>query len=145
MYFFTIIRRLSHPRVKKRLKIGLTVWAVTITLFLMCKLSYDIGYFKAQSVIDDKNAATPVVRQFLDIETAQKVVSGALIEDPNNPKTTVIQILNNDPKFSSIIIESGTQKNIAWIVDRRLLFIGDVLSDTGYNLTDAQKKQHNIH
>ena len=144
MDFFTIIRRLSHPRVKKRLKIGLTVWGVAITLFLICKLSYDIGYFKAQSVIDDKNAATPVVRQFLDVETAQKVVSGALKEDPNDPKTTVIQILNNDPKLSTLIIESSTQKSIAWIVDRRLLFVGDVLSDNGYNLTDALKKQHNI-
>ena len=144
MDFFTIIKRLSHPRVKKRLKIGLTAWAIAIALFLMCKLSYDIGYFKAQSVIDNKNAAVPVVRQFLEVETAQKVVSGALKEDPNNPKTTVIKMLDNDPKLSPIIIESGTQKSIAWIVDRRLLLVGDVLSDTGYNLTDAQKKQHNI-
>lgn len=144
MELIILIKRLSHPRVQKRLKIGLTVWAIAITIALICKLFYDIGYFKAQSVMDDKNAAIPLTRHFLDFETAQKIVSGALKEELYNPKTRVIQIINNDSKLSTIIVENNYQKHIAWIIDMRLFFIGDLLNDNGYNLTEAMEKQHNI-
>ncbi|MEY4719691.1 MAG: hypothetical protein RL563_2309 [Pseudomonadota bacterium] len=144
MELFIFIKRLSHPRVKKRLKIGLALWAVFFIIVLIAKISYDIGYFKAQSVIDEKNAAISGGRQFLDIETAQKIVSGALKEDLYNPKTRVVQIINNDSKLSTIIIENNYRKNIAWIIDRHLFFNGDLLNDNGYNLTEAMQKQHNI-
>lgn len=144
MELFIFIKRLSHPRVRKRLKIGLAIWAVFFIVALISKISYDIGYFKAQSVIDEKNAAIPGGRQFLDMESAQRIVSGALKEDLYNPKTRVIQIISNDSKLSTIITENNYKKNIAWIIDRRLFFNGDLLNDNGYNLTEAMQKQHNI-
>lgn len=144
MQLFVFIKRLSHPQVKKRLKIGLSMWGLAIMLALTSKISYDIGYFKAQSVIDEKNAPIAGARQFLDFETAQRTVSGALKEDLYNPKTRVVQIIENDSKLSTIIIENNYRKNIAWIIDKRLYFNGDLLNDNGYNLTEAMQKQHDI-
>ncbi len=138
------IRKLSTPRVRKRLKIGLSVWAVAIIISLIFKLAYDIGYFKAQSLINDKNTAIPATRSIMTIESAQHVVTGALKEDPNNPKTIVIQVVDNSQKISTIIIENNNQKKIAWIIDMRLFFVGDLFNDNGYNLTEVMEKQNNI-
>ncbi|MGR9037746.1 MAG: hypothetical protein ACU83O_14350, partial [Gammaproteobacteria bacterium] len=44
-----IIKKLSNPRVRRRLKIALSVWFGGIILGLMFKVVYDIGYFDAQS------------------------------------------------------------------------------------------------
>jgi len=144
MKFSDFVRKLSHPRVRRRLKIGLSVWAVAIILSLIVKLAYDIGYFKAQSLIDGKNATATVTRPVLTIELAQRIVSGALKEDTHNPKTIVNQIINNDQKVSTIIIENNNQKKIGWIIDLRLFFIGDLFNDNGYNLTDALEQHYNI-
>ncbi len=144
MNFSTFVRKLSHPRVRRRLKIGLSVWAAAITLSLIFKLAYDIGYFKAKSLIDEKNAAVPFTRPVLTMELAQRIVTGALKEDAGNPKTIVSQIINNDQKVSTIIIENNNLKKIGWIIDLRLFFTGDLFNDNGYNLTEALEQQYNI-
>jgi hypothetical protein len=78
------------------------------------------------------------------MESAQHVVTGALKEDPNNPKTIVSQIIDNDQKLSTIIIENNRIKRIAWIIDMRLFFTGDLFNNEGYNLTEGFEHQHNI-
>jgi hypothetical protein len=144
MKFSVFVKKLSHPRVRRRLKIGLSVWGVMIIISLICKIAYDIGHFKAQSFISDKNTSTSTGRQVLAIEYAQRVVSGALKEDPNNPKTIVTQVVDNNQKLSTIIIENNKQQRIAWIIDMRLFFMGDLFNDNGYNLTESIEHQHNI-
>ena len=138
------LKRLSHPQVRKRLKIGLSLWAVAIIISLIFKIAYDIGYFKAQSLIDDKIAAIPVTRSVLTMESAQRIVSGALKEDINYPKTIVNKIIDNNYKLSTIIIENNNQKRIAWIIDMHLFFAGDLYNNNGYNLTKAFENQYNI-
>ncbi|MCQ8105628.1 hypothetical protein NP590_16065 [Methylomonas sp. SURF-2] len=144
MKFSVFVKRLSHPRVRRRLKIGLSVWGLAILISLISKLSYDIGQFKAQSLINDKIAAIPVTRTVLTMDTAQRIISGALKEDPNNPKTIVSQIVDNNQKVATVIIENNRQKRIAWIIDMRLFFVGDLFNDQGYNLTESLESQHNI-
>lgn len=144
MKFREFLNRLSHPRVRRRLKIGLSVWGVAIVISLVFKLAYDIGYFKAQSLINDKNAAKASARAVLTVESAQKVVTGALKEDPANPKTIVSQVVDNNPDISTIIVVNNNQKRVAWIVDMRLYFVGDLFNDNGYNLTESVENQYNI-
>lgn len=139
-----IIKKLSNPRVRRRLKIGLSVYGAVVIIGLMFKLVYDIGYFNAQSLRNDKNAELPITYPVLTVESAQRIVSGALKEDPTNPKTIVNQIIDNDHKLSTIIIENNKLKKIAWIIDMRLFFIGDLFNDGGYNLTEGIEHQHNI-
>lgn len=139
-----MLKRLSNPRVRRRLKIGLSVWGVAIIISLIFKFAYDIGYFKAQSLINDKNAAMPATRQVLTLESAQRIVTGALKEDPDNPKTIVNQVVDNNQNLSTIIIENNKQKQIAWIIDMRLFFTGDLFNDKGYNLTESIAHQHDI-
>ena len=139
-----IIKKLSNPRVRRRLKIGLSVYAGVIMIGLMFKLVYDIGYFNAQSLKNDKNAELPIAHPVLTMESAQRIVSGALKEDPTNPKTVVAQIINSNQKLATIIIESNKLKKIAWIIDLRLFFTGDLFNDEGYNLTEGIEHQHNI-
>jgi len=111
---------------------------------LVFKVAYDIGYFKAQSLVNDKNAAKASVRAVLSMEAAQKIVTGALKEDPANPKTTVYQVVDNNPDISTIIVVNNNQKKVAWIVDMRLFFVGDFFNANGYNLTEAVENQYNI-
>lgn len=144
MKFSVFVKKLSNPRVRRRLKIGLSVWGVAIVISLIFKLAYDIGYFKAQSLINDKNAAITITRAVLTMESAQRIVTGALKEDPGSPKTIVSQIIDNNQKLSTIIIENNKQKQIAWIIDMRLFFTGDLYNDKGYNLTESIEYQHNI-
>ena len=139
-----IIKKLSNPRVRRRLKIGLSVFGGAIMTVLAFNISYDIGYFDAQSLKNDKNAELSVTHPVLTMESAQRIVSGALIEDPTNPKTIVDQIINNNPNLSTIIIENNKLKKIAWIIDMRLFFTGDVFNDQGINLTEGIEHQHNI-
>ncbi|MDO9270657.1 MAG: hypothetical protein Q7T96_16260 [Methylobacter sp.] len=139
-----IIKKLSNPRVRRRLKIGLSVYGGVIVVGLMFKLVYDIGYFNAQSLKDDKNAELPTTNPVLTMASAQRIVSGALKEDPTNPKTIVAQIIDNNQKLSTIIIESNKLKKIAWIIDMRLFFTGDLFNNEGYNLTEGIEHQHNI-
>jgi len=144
MKFRVFLQKLSNPRVRKRLKIGLSVWGVAIIISLIFKFAYDIGYFKAQSLINNKNTATPNSTQVLTLESAQRIVSGALKEDFNNPKTVVTQVIDNNQKLSTIIVENNKQKQIGWIIDMRLFFTGALFNDNGYNLTESLEYQHNI-
>lgn len=145
MKFSVFIKRLSHPQVIRRLKIGLSLWGIAIVLSIVLKITYDIGYFKAQSLLEQKNAAAPSTRQTLTIEAAQQIVTGALKEDPGNLKTIVTQVIDNNQKLATVIIENNRQKKIGWIIDMRLFFIGDLFNDNGYNLTESLEYQHNIH
>jgi len=144
MKFNVFLKRLSHPRVRRRLKIGLSVWGVAIIISLIAKLAYDIGYFKAQSLIEEKLSQIPVTHQVLTLESAQRIVSSALKEDINNPKTIVTNIIDNNNKLSTVIIENNNQRKIGWIIEMRLFFVGDLLNDNGYNLTESIELQHNI-
>lgn len=144
MKFRVFLKKLSNPRVRKRLKIGLSIWGVAIIISLVFKLAYDIGHFKAQSTMSEKNTATPNKRAVLTMEQAQHIVSGALKEDPNNPKTMVKQLVDNNQKLATIILENNKQKRIAWIIDMRLFFSGDLFNDKGYNLTESLERQYNI-
>jgi hypothetical protein len=139
-----IKKRLSNPRVRRRLKIFLTVWSSVIVIGLTFKLGYDIGYFDAQSLEDDQNAEPSVGHAVLTIESAQRIVSGALKEDPDNPTTTVTQIIDNNHKLSTIIIENNQLKKVAWIIDMRLFFSADLYNSEGYNLTEDIEQTHNI-
>ncbi|WP_432741752.1 hypothetical protein ABXJ76_15610 [Methylobacter sp. G7] len=139
-----ILKKLSNPRVRRRLKIGLCAYGGVVMMGLLFKLVYDIGYFNAQSFNNDKNAELPITHPVLTIESAQRIVSGALKEDPTNPKTMVNQIIDSNHNLSTIIIENNTLKKIAWIIDRRLFFTGDLFNDAGYNLTEGIEHQYNI-
>ncbi len=139
-----IIKKLSNPRVRRRLKIGLSVYGAILIIGLIFKLVYDVGYFNAQSLKNEQNAELPITHRVLTMESAQRIVSGALKEDPTNPKTIVNQIIDNDQKLATIIIENNKLKKIAWIIDMRLFFTGDLFNDAGYNLTEGIEHQHNI-
>ena len=139
-----IIKRLSNPRVRRRLKIGLSIMGGAIMMTLILKVVYDIGYFNAQSLLNDKNAELPVTQPVLTMESAQRIVTGALKEDATAPKTIVDEIIDNNPLFSTIIIENNKIKKIAWIINMRLFFTGDLYNDQGYNLTEGIEHQHNI-
>lgn len=140
----TIIKKLSNPRVRRRLKIGLAAYACIFLIGLSFKLIYDIGYFNAQSLKKDQIAELPTTYPVLTMEYAQRIVSGALKEDPTNPKTVVTQIIDNNHKLSTIIIENNKLKKIAWIIDMRLFFKDDLFNNDGYNLTEGIEHQYNI-
>jgi hypothetical protein len=139
-----IKKKLSNPRVRRRLKIGLFLYGGVIMVGLTFKFAYDIGYFDAQALKKEKNVELATARPVLTLESAQRITTGALKEDPTNPKTRVTQIFDNNQKLSTILIERDKQKIVAWIIDMRLLFIGDLLNDDGYNLTEGIEKQNNI-
>ena len=141
------IKRLKHPRVRKRLKIALSVYAAVIILGISFKTIYNIGYFNAKALDDEKRAKrnpTPFVQRVMTRESAQRIVSSALKEDPLNPQTIVERISNNNRKLSSIVIKNKGVKKVAWIIDMRLFFMGDILDEGGYSLTKAVERKHNI-
>lgn len=144
MKILDIIKRLSNPRVRKRLKIGLYMWLCALIISLTFKFGYDIGHFDAQTFESEKNAEKSNTRPELTMQSAQRIVSGALKEDPLNPKTIVDRIIDNNHKLSTIVIESNGLKKIAWIIDMRLFFTADVFNNEGYNLTEGIEQQHNI-
>ena len=139
-----IKKRLSNPRVRRRLKIAFSLTGGVIMIGLTFKLGYDIGYFDAQSLENDQNAELSTVQPELTMESAQRIVSGALNEDPTTPKTIVDEIIDNHHKLSTIIIENNKLKKIAWIIDMRLFFTGDLFNDQGINLTEGIEHQHTI-
>jgi hypothetical protein len=139
-----IRKKLSNPRIRRRLKIALSVWFGGIILGVLFKVVYDIGYFDAQSLKNAENAELPTANPVLTMESAQHIVSGALKEDPNNPTTVVDQIVNNDYRLSTIIIENNKIKKIAWIIDLRLFFSCELYNDQGYNLNEGIERQYNI-
>ena len=113
-------------------------------LVIAFKTVYDIGFFDAQSLENAKNAELPTAQPVLTMESAQRIVTGALKEDTTNPKTIVTQIIDNNHKLATIIIESNKLKKIAWIIDMHLFFTGDLFNDAGYNLTAGIEQQHDI-
>ncbi|MFZ2725797.1 MAG: hypothetical protein WAX77_06085 [Methylococcaceae bacterium] len=139
-----IIKRLSNPRVRRRLKIGLSLYGGVILLVLLFKMGYDIGYFNADSLRRDKNAQIPTNNPVLTLELAQRIVSGALKEDLSNPQTLVSQLIDDNPRLSIVIIETDKIKSIAYIIDMRLFFAGNVFNADGYNLTEGMEHQYNI-
>jgi hypothetical protein len=138
------IKKLSNPRVRRRLKIAISVWFGGIILGLMFKVAYDIGYFNAQTLNNDKNAELPTTYPVLTMQSAQHIVSGALKEDSTNPKTIVDQIINKNRRLSTIIIEKNKVKKIAWIIDMHLFFSCELFNDAGYNLNEGIEHQYNI-
>lgn len=138
------IKRLSNPGVKRRLKIGLTVWLCAIIIALTFKFGYDIGHFDAQTLEDEQNADQSSDRPTLTLQYAQRIVSGALKEDPNNPKTIVEQVIDNNHKLSTIVINNNENRQVAWIIEMRLFFTADLWNSQGYNLTESIEQQHNI-
>ncbi len=139
-----IINRLSNPRVRRRLKIALGIWFGGILLGILFKVVYDLGYFDAQSLKDEQIAALPTANPVLTIEAAQRIVSGALKEDPNNPETFVDQIVNKNHRLSAVIIEKNKLKKVAWIIDMRLFFAGELFNDAGYNLNEGIEREYNL-
>jgi hypothetical protein len=139
-----VINRLSNPRVRRRLKIALCIWFGGIIFAILFKVVYDIGYFDAQSLKDEEIAAQPTATPVLTLEAAQRLVSGALKEDINNPETIVHQIVNNNPRLATVIIEKNKLKKVAWIVDLRLFFAGELYNDAGYNLNEGIESELNL-
>jgi len=147
MKLSVFIKRLKHPRVRKRLKIALSVYATIIILGISFKTVYNIGFFNARALEDEKRAKrnpTPFIRRVMTKEYAQGIVSSALKEDPTNPKTIVERISSSNRKLSSIVIKNNGVRKVAWIIDMRLFFVGDLLDEGGYNLTKAVERKHNI-
>lgn len=139
-----IINRLSNPRVRKRLKIALCIWFGGIFLAILLKVVYDLGYFDAQSLKDEEIAALPKTNTELTLEAAQRIVSGALKEDPNNPETIVDRILIKNHGLTAVIIEKNKLKKVAWIIDMRLFFVGELFNDAGYNLNVGIEREFNL-
>ncbi|MFI3217623.1 MAG: hypothetical protein QX189_00680, partial [Methylococcales bacterium] len=75
-----IIKRLSNPRVRRRLKIGLSIYGCIILLCLIFKIAYDIGYFNAEALKREKNAQLSTTNPILTTEKARQIVAGALKE-----------------------------------------------------------------
>ncbi len=139
-----IIKKLSNPRVRRRLKIGLSILGGSILFAVILKIVYDIGYFDAQSLKNTKNAEQPIARTALTLESAQQIVTNALKEDATSPKTIVDEIVNNNnPNLVPIIIENNKVRNVAWIINMRLFFVGDLFNDQGLNLSEGIERQHN--
>jgi hypothetical protein len=139
-----IINRLSNPRVRRRLKIALCIWFGGILLAILFKVVYDLGYFDAQSLKDEEIAALPTTHPVLTPEAAQRIVTGALKEDPTNPETIVDQIVNNNPRLATVIIEKNRIKKVAWIIDMRMFFAGELYNDAGYNLNEGIEREYNL-
>jgi len=147
MKFSIFIKRLKHPRVRKRLKIALSVYATIIILGISFKTVYNIGFFNARALEDEKRAKrnpTPFIRRVMTKEYAQSIVSSALKEDSTNPKTIVERVSSSNRKLSSIVIKNDGVRKVAWIIDMRLFFVGDLFDEGGYNLTKAVERKHNI-
>ena len=120
------------------------MYGSVIIIGLTFKIAYDIGYFDAQALKKENSGGQLVARPVLTLESAQRIVTGALKEDQTNPKTVVTQIFDNNQKLSSLIIEKDKQQKVAWIIDMCLFFTGNLLNDDGYNLNEGIEKQNNI-
>lgn len=138
------LKKLSNPRVRRRLKIGLGLWLGLMMLGASYKVVYDIGYFDAQSLDSNKNDDTPFVYPKLSLEAAQRIVTGALREDFSNPATKVEQVVDNNFKLATIVIEHNKQRKIAWIIDMRLFFMADIYNKEGFNLTKGFEQYYQI-
>ncbi len=142
-----IVKRLSNPRVRRRLKIGLSVWFGAMLLGVLFKVVYDVGYFNAQKAAalkHDEHSELPATLPVLTKQIAQRIVTGALKEDFNNPKTVVEQIVDDNPKLATIIIENNKVRQIARIINMQMFFTCELFNAEGYNLNDGIEYQYNI-
>ena len=139
-----IIKKLSNPRVRRRLKMGLSGLFGAMMLVIVFKIVYDIGYFNAQALKKDKNAELSTAHPVLTMESAQRIVTGALKEDQTNPKTIVNHIVNDNYKLATIIIENNGIKKVAWIINMHLFFSSGLFNEEGYNLNEGIEQQYNI-
>lgn len=139
------LKRLSNPRIRRRLKIALSIWIGAMLLAASYKVVYDMGYFDAKSLATAKMASGPLVpAPKLSLDAAQQIVTGALKEDPNNPQTMVLQVLDDDRKLSTIVVDINKQQRVAWIIDMRMFFIANVFNSDGFNLTKGFEKQYEV-
>ncbi len=138
------LKRLSNPRVRRRLKIGLSVWFGLMLLGGLFKVVYDIGFFNAQSLKSDQDTELkqPANYPVVTLQSAQRIVSGALKEDPSNPQTVVVKIIDDNHRLATVIIENKQTKKIAWIIDMHLFFIGELFNAEGYNLNKGIEYQY---
>jgi len=139
-----IVKRLKNPRVKRRLKIFLSVLSSLIVSGLILKAVYDIGYFDAKSLENDKIAELPNTVPTLTTDTAQRIVAGSLKEDPNNPNTVVKRIIKKNDGLWAVIVEKDNIKKVGWILDMHMFFLGELYNEDGYDLNKGIEKQYEI-
>jgi hypothetical protein len=139
-----IVKRLKNPRVKRRLKIFLSVLSSLIVSGLILKAVYDIGYFDAKSLEHDKIAELSNTVPMLTTETAQRILAGALKEDPSNPTTVIKRIIKKNDRLWAVIVENNKIKKVGWILDMQMFFLGDLYNEDGYDLNEGIEKQYEI-
>lgn len=139
-----IVKRLKNPRVKRRLKIFLSVLSSLIVSGLILKTVYDIGYFDAKSLEHDKIVQLPNTTPTLTTDTAQRIVTNALKEDPSNPGTVVKRIIKKNDGLWAVIVENNKIKKVGWILDRHMFFLGDLYNEDGYDLNEGIEKQYEV-
>ena len=138
-----VIKRLSNPRVRRRLKIGSSLFGGAILIAVVLKIVYDIGYFDAQALKQANKTELPTSNPVLNLKSAQLIVSGALKEDVNTPKTLVTEIVSDNSSLATVIIENNRVKNVGWIINSRLFFTGNLYNEVGINLTEGIERQYN--
>ena len=138
-----VIKRLSNPRVRRRLKIGSSLFGGAILIAVVLKIVYDIGYFDAQALKQANKTELPTSNPVLNLKSAQLIVSGALKEDVNTPKTLVTEIVSDNSSLATVIIENNRVKKVGWIINSRLFFTGNLYNEVGINLTEGIERQYN--
>ena len=138
-----VIKRLSNPRVRRRLKIGSSLFGGAILIAVVLKIFYDIGYFDAQALKQANKTELPTSNPVLNLKSAQLIVSGALKEDVNTPKTLVTEIVSDNSSLATVIIENNRVKKVGWIINSRLFFTGNLYNEVGINLTEGIERQYN--
>ena len=138
-----VIKRLSNPRVRRRLKLGSSLFGGAILIAVVLKIVYDIGYFDAQALKQANKTELPTSNPVLNLKSAQLIVSGALKEDVNTPKTLVTEIVSDNSSLATVIIENNRVKKVGWIINSRLFFTGNLYNEVGINLTEGIERQYN--
>ena len=138
-----VIKRISNPRVRRRLKIGSSLFGGAILIAVVLKIVYDIGYFDAQALKQANKTELPTSNPVLNLKSAQLIVSGALKEDVNTPKTLVTEIVSDNSSLATVIIENNRVKKVGWIINSRLFFTGNLYNEVGINLTEGIERQYN--
>ena len=138
-----VIKRLSNPRVRRRLKIGSSLFGGAILIAVVLKIVYDIGYFDAQALKQANKTELPTSNPVLNLKSAQLIVSGALKEDVNTPKTLVTEIVSDNSSLATVIIENNRVKKVGWIINSRLFFTGNLYNEVGINLTEGIERHYN--
>lgn len=136
------LKMLDIARVRYRLKIGGVVLAVFVLLCVTFKVGHDVGYYHSHALTVSPDNLALLPSSEISLREAQSIVSGALKEDGLNPKTVVDKILDSNNKLLSIVVLKEGRREIAWVLNRRFYFSGDLYSSDGYNVTDGLVKQY---